>query len=90
MVAHGQILVDGMKVRVPSHRLRKGARIAVREGSKGHGRLIGFAERFAERPLPSWLSWSPSAMEGEVVELPTAASAEAAGDLSAVLSFYTR
>ena len=90
MVAHGHVLVNGKKVRVPSHALSVGDRIAVREGSKGHGTLVGFSDRFMERPLPSWLSWNPKAMEGGVSERPTAASADPAGDLSMVLSFYTR
>jgi small subunit ribosomal protein S4 len=90
MVAHGHVLAGGKKMRVPSHQLKKGERIAVRENSKSHGTLVGFAERFNERPSPSWLSWNPQKMEGEVVELPTPASADPAGDLSAVLSFYTR
>lgn len=90
MVAHGHITVNGKKIRVPSHQLYVGDRIAVREGSKNHGSFTGFAERFMERPLPSWLSWNPKDMEGGVTERPTAASAEPAGDLIAVLSFYTR
>jgi small subunit ribosomal protein S4 len=90
MVAHGHIMVGGKKVRVPSHTLSAGDVISVREGSKEHGVLVGFAERFAERTLPSWLSWNPKSMEGAVKERPTAASADPAGDLIAVLSFYTR
>ncbi|MHB8660639.1 MAG: 30S ribosomal protein S4 [Minisyncoccota bacterium] len=90
MVAHGHIQVGGKKTRVPSYMLSVGDRISVREGSKGHGVLVGFSERFLERPLPSWLSWNPQAMEGGVIERPTASSADAAGDLVAVLSFYTR
>ena len=90
MVAHGHILVGGKKIRVPSHILSVGNSIAVREGSKNHGVLVGFAERFHEQPHPSWLSWNPVAMEGSVVEKPTTASADPAGDFTAVLSFYTR
>ncbi len=90
MVAHGHVLVGTKKTRVPSHILSVGDRVAVREGSKEHGVLAGFAERFAERPLPSWLSWDPKKMEGSVKERPTSASADTAGDLVAVLSFYTR
>lgn len=90
MVAHGHVVVDGKKVRVPSHSLSAGDTLAVREGSKEHGVLVGFADRFAERPLPSWLSWNPKSMEGSVKERPTAASADPAGDLVVVLSFYTR
>ncbi|MFM2331033.1 MAG: hypothetical protein RLZZ26_540 [Candidatus Parcubacteria bacterium] len=90
MVAHGHVMVDGKKVRVPSHMLSVGDVIAIREGSLGHGVLVGFAEKLAERPLPSWLSWNPSKMEGSVKERPTNASADPAGDLISVLSFYTR
>ncbi len=90
MVAHGHVMVNGKKSRVPSQALSVGDAIGVREGSKKHGVLAGFAERFAERPLPSWLTWNPSSMEGAVKERPTAASADPAGDLVAVLSFYTR
>ncbi|MBI5405455.1 30S ribosomal protein S4 [Candidatus Kaiserbacteria bacterium] len=94
MVAHGHVTVGGKRSRVPSQALSVGDRIAVREGSKGHGVLTGFNERFLERPLPSWLSWNPKTMEGSIVAVPTAvptaASSDAAGDLVAVLSFYTR
>jgi small subunit ribosomal protein S4 len=90
MVAHGHVMVNGKKSRVPSQMLSVGDTIAVREGSKEHGVLVGFAERFLERPLPSWLVWDAKKMEGAVKERPTAASADPAGDLVAVLSFYTR
>jgi small subunit ribosomal protein S4 len=90
MVAHGHIMVDGKKSRVPSQSLSVGNRIAVREGSREHGVLVGFSERFLERPLPSWLSWDPKKMEGSVKDRPTSTSADVAGDLVAVLSFYTR
>ena len=90
MVAHGHVQVGGKKSRIPSQILKVGDSIAVREGSKKHGVLVGFAERFHEQPLPSWLSWNQKSMEGSVVERPTAASADPAGDFVAVLSFYTR
>ncbi|MDP2651769.1 MAG: 30S ribosomal protein S4 [bacterium] len=90
MVAHGHVLVNGKKSRVPSQALSVGDTVAIRDGSKEHGVLVGFAERFHERPLPSWLLWDPKKMEGSVKERPTAASADPAGDLVMVLSFYTR
>jgi small subunit ribosomal protein S4 len=90
MVAHGHIMVGTKKSRVPSQAIAVGEKISVREGSKEHGVLVGFNERFMERKLPSWLSWNPKSMEGSVVERPTTVSADPAGDLVAVLSFYTR
>lgn len=90
LIAHGHMTIDGKKVRIPSYTVSVGDKIAVRDGSKEHGFFLNFSERFAERPLPSWLSWNAKDMTGSVTERPTAASADPAGDLTAVLSFYTR
>ena len=90
MVAHGHMMVGDKKTRIPSHALQVGDRISVREGSKEHGVLVGFADRFTEHPAPSWLLWDPKSMQGLVKERPTHSSADPAGDLVAVLSFYTR
>ena len=90
MVAHGHVMVNGKKMRVPSYQVYKGDVISIRSGSLGHASLTGFNERFLERPTPSWLSWNPKEMQGGVATMPTAASADPAGDLSMVLSFYTR
>ncbi len=90
MVSHGHILVNGKKSTIPSQAIKIGDRIAVREGSKGRAYFDNFAEKFMERPLPSWVSWDPKSMEGGVREIPTMESADTAGDLSMVLSFYSR
>lgn len=90
MAAHGHLTVNGRKVRIPSYALSVGDVVGVREGSRGHGTLIGLAERSAESRTPAWLSFDAKAMEGKVTGRPTTESADPAGDLSAVLSFYTR
>ncbi len=91
MVSHGHITINGVKTTVPSRRVHIGERIGIREGSKGTGPFIAFAEKFSERPaLASWLSWNPKSMEGGVGEVPTAHAADPAGDLVAVMSFYSR
>ncbi len=90
MVAHGHVLVGNKKIRVPSHILKVNEVISIREGSKEHGVLTNFGERFLERPMPSWLRWDPKKMEGSLTLKPTMSSADPAGDLTTVLSFYTR
>lgn len=90
MVSHGHITVNGTKTTIPSRAIRIGDRIAVREGSKGAAMFEGFADKFMERPLASWLTWNPKSMEGGVQELPTPTSADPAGDLVSVISFYSR
>ena len=91
MVSHGHLTVNGIKTTIPSRAMRIGDRIAVREGSRSAVLFENFAEKFMERPtLASWLSWNPKTMEGGVNEVPTEDSAETAGNLVAVLSFYSR
>ncbi|MFZ1988083.1 MAG: 30S ribosomal protein S4 [Minisyncoccia bacterium] len=90
MVSHGHITVNGKKTTIPSQYIKIGDRIAIRGGSKASVMFEGFAERFMERPLASWLSWNPKDMEGGISDLPSVASADPAGDLGAVLSFYSR
>jgi small subunit ribosomal protein S4 len=90
MVSHGHITVDGVKTTIPSRRVYPGEVLAVRDGSKDAGLYASFADKFAERPLPSWLSFDAKAMKGGVVALPTAESAGPAGDLVTVISFYSR
>ena len=90
MVSHGHITVNGVKTTIPSRRMRAGDRIAVREGSKAITPFAAFAEKFMEHPLPSWLSFNPKSMEGGIEGMPTLSSADPAGDLVSVLSFYSR
>jgi small subunit ribosomal protein S4 len=91
MVSHGHITVNGRKTTIPSRRIYVGKdRIGVREGSKNRAYFEGFEGRFMDRTLPSWLSFNPKSMEGGVQEIPTTDSASPAGDLAAVLSFYSR
>jgi len=91
MVSHGHLTVNGVKTTIPSRAMKIGDKIAVREGSKSAVLFENFAEKFLERPtLSPWLSWNPKAMEGSVNEVPTEEAATPAGDLVAVLSFYSR
>ncbi len=90
MVSHGHVTVNGKKTTIPSQAIKLGDKIAVREGSKARAYFDNFEEKFMERPLSSWLMWNPKSMDGGVQVLPTMESADVAGDLAMVLSFYSR
>lgn len=90
LVSHGHVTVNGAKCTVPSRRIFPGDTIAVRSESKSRALFDNFAEKFAERPLSSWLSWDAAMMSGGITAMPSLASADPAGDLTAVLSFYSR
>jgi small subunit ribosomal protein S4 len=90
MVSHGHITINDRKTTIPSRMVHIGEVIGVREGSKSRVLFENFAEKFAERPLSSWLKWDAKAMQGGVQQIPTTEAADPAGDLVAVLSFYSR
>lgn len=90
MVSHGHITVNGIKSTIPSRALRVGDAIGVRTGSKDRVLFANHAEAFAERTLPSWLTWDPKKMEGSVKEVPPFDVTLTAGDLHTVMSFYSR
>ena len=90
MVSHGHITINGRKTTIPSREVKLTDKIGVRAGSKDRALFENFAEKFADRPLPSWLAFDAKTMEGSVVHMPTTESANTAGDLVTVLSFYSR
>ncbi len=90
MVSHGHVTVNGIKTTIPSRAMRVGDSIGIRAGSQTSAMFENHAETFKERQLPSWLSWDPKGMKGEVKEIPAFDNALTAGDLHTVLSFYSR
>lgn len=88
MVSHGHITVNGRRTTVPSREVRVGDVIAVREGSKGRGLFQGRPER--DGKLASWLTFDEKSLAGGITQQPTMEAADPAGDLVAVLSFYSR
>lgn len=90
MVSHGHVTVNGVKTTIPSRRVRLGDKIAVRDGSLNRALFENFGVRFGEHKLASWLSFDPKSMSGSLDGMPTAESADPAGDLVSVISFYSR
>jgi len=90
MVSHGHITVNGVKTTIPSRSMRIGDTIAVRDGSKSSGLYENHAEAFKDAQVPSWLTWDPKTMKGEVKAVPPFDTTLTAGDLHTVLSFYSR
>ena len=90
MVSHGYITVDGRKTTIPSRQMHVGDVIGIREGSSALPLFENYATRFAENPIGNWLTWDVKKMQGGVSSMPSTESAAPAGDLSTVLSFYSR
>jgi len=90
MVSHGHITVNGRKTTIPSRQITSSDKIGVRAGSKGLVLFEGISAKLSENAVPSWLTFDTASMEGGIVHMPTKDSANTAGDLVTVLSFYSR
>tara|TARA_B100000745_G_scaffold298646_1_gene247755 strand:+ start:17499 stop:18113 length:615 start_codon:yes stop_codon:yes gene_type:complete len=90
MVSHGHITVNGKKITVPSHKVKVGDVVSVREGSKSAALFASASDRMTNATIVGWLKPNPKELSAEVSDLPTYVVTEAAGDLTAVMSFYSR
>lgn len=91
-VSHGHITINGKRTTVPSHGLKKGDVIAVREGSRQSPLYAGLAENKAEnaRMVPQWLTVDLNLLKAEVVGEPTYNAVEVGLDYPTVFEFYSR
>ena len=90
MVSHGHILVNGVRVTVPSYNLKIGDKISVREGSAKKIIFANLVERLKDTMPPSWLKFDPTTRVGEMQGKPKMVKSELLYDIAAVLEFYRR
>ena len=63
MVVHGHILVDGKKAGIPSHILKAGQKVIVKEGSKKKALFEDYKDRAADMSAPTWITFNSKNME---------------------------
>lgn len=90
MVSHGHVVVNGKKLNVPSHKVRVGDVITVREGSKGSVMYTTLAETHDAVSVPAWLSFDAKKLEGTVKGAPQYNPTETLFDPEQVMEFYSR
>lgn len=90
MVSHGHILVNGIRVNVPSYNLKVGDKIAVREGSAKKIIFADMPEKLKDYTPPSWLKFDAVSRTGEMQGKPKMIKSELLFDMAAVLEFYRR
>lgn len=90
MVSHGHILVNGKKTTIPSHKIKVGDAIAVREGSKQSIVFTSLADTHEAASIPSWLSLDIKKLEGKATGTPSYNPAETLFDPEQVFEYYSR
>ena len=90
MASHGHLVVNGKKMTVPSHKVRVGDVVSVREGSKNSGLFEGLTDKHEAAGVPAWLSFDVKKMEGKMTAEPTYEPSETLFDPQQVLEYYSR
>lgn len=89
-VSHGHITVNGRRITTPSHRLKKGDTVAIREGSRKSPLFAGLAEAENTRSIPQWLDVDLNLLRVEVKGEPQYTTVETGLDYATVFEFYSR
>lgn len=90
MVSHGHIIVNGKRLNVPSHKVRLGDIITVREGSKSNVMFLNLEERHEAVAVPQWLKFDAKKLEGTITGAPIYTPTETLFDPEQVMEFYSR
>lgn len=91
LVNHGHILVNGKRVSIASYPTKNGDVISIREGSKRSPFFGNASEWIKKYDAPGWISLDKNAMVGKVNGQPSIDdSGIQAGDLQAIIEFYSR
>lgn len=76
LVSHAAVLVNGLKVNIPSYQVQPGDLVSLREAAKNQLRVKGAMELAQQRGFPSWIEVDEKKFEGtfktrpERVDLP--------------------
>jgi small subunit ribosomal protein S4 len=90
IASHGHICVNGKKMTIPSHRVKVGDIISIREGSRQTGLFINLNESHEAASLPAWVTFDVKKMEGTMKAAPVYNPTETLFDPEQVMEYYSR
>ncbi len=90
VVSHGHIFVNGKRLSIPSHKVKVGDVITVREGSKQTGIFVQLADTHEAAGVPTWLALDIKKLSATVTGVPVYNPAETLFDPEQVMEYYSR
>jgi small subunit ribosomal protein S4 len=90
LVRHGHFLVNGRKATIPSMLLKPGAKVVLRESSRGIARITGALDTLEGRSLPQWLDIDKERFEGVVKSNPTREDVTLPIEEQLIVELYSR
>lgn len=90
IVSHGHICVNGKRMTIPSHKVKVGDVISIREGSRQTGLFINLSDVHEAASMPTWVTFDVKKMEGVMKEAPIYNPVESLFDPEQVMQYYSR
>ena len=90
IVDHKHVLVNGKCVNIPSHLVKAGDTIEIKENAKSSQRYKDILEVTAGRLVPEWLDVDQENLKGEVKELPTREMIDVPVDEMLIVELYSK
>lgn len=89
MVNHQMFLLNGKRMDIPSHIVRIGDVVTIKENKTKKKIFDGISEKLAKIDLPSWLSLDSAKMSGKVLGLPKTEDFERSFDVKLIIEYYS-
>jgi small subunit ribosomal protein S4 len=90
IVSHGHIHVNGRRLNIPSHKIKIGDIVSIREQSKQSPLFLTLKETLLTYTAPQWLSLDVKDFSGEKKSEPIYQPSETLFDPQQVLEYYSR
>ena len=90
LVNHGHFRVNGRAANVPSHRMKPGDAIEVRDGSKQVEPIQVSLSAVGSRRMPEWLELDQANLRGRIISVPRREDIEVEAQEQLVVEYYSR
>ena len=88
IVNHGHIMVNGVKVNIPSYTCKPGDVISVKENSKNHPAIVDALE--LKLNVPAYVEFDAKKMEGKYVRIPDRSELNPEIQEQLIVEYYNR
>jgi len=89
MVSHSMFFLNGKKMNIPSHNVKIGDVISVKENKTKKKLFEGMKERLMNYEMPSWLKLESNGLSGKVLHKPAQNDFEKVFDIKLIIESYS-
>lgn len=88
-VNHGMFAVNGKTIDIPSHIVKVGDVISLKENKSKKKIFEGVKDRISKMELPSWVSFDPGKLSGKVLSKPSDKDFDKVFDVKPIIEYYS-